>query len=577
MKKLTLIVSALAIVLGLSQCAKKPNAPVFGGVVREITFNATGNGAKGDFYQDGEQLRLKWQKGDKLYVYSSENSERFDESTGKYCGALDISSGVGTEEATFKGDIKVNEKIGYLRFVHVGQQIAVIDGAATCDYSTQNGVIAEGSDNIARKVMAHIDLPLSAGEYEGTLKTEYSVIEFKMDFFKGKEVTMTGYTNDKLELNSDGSFVASKSEATSISLGVISNSLYYLIVLPEENTPTYKFNDGEADYEKKATKPVEGGYFYSNSGSPIPVVDDDVLPGLFTVSSAGKKVHFSKGNLRYNAAQNKWSFADNQYDVIGDDNINISETYDGWIDLFGWGTGYATKDGGNKSYPWQNTMCYETNNYYAVGQSKLNDGFADSGNKYDWGHNINGGSTWYTLSYAQWKWLLGPKSNGTISIDPGINCRETEVTINGVTGNHLYAMVKVNGKCGLLIFPDTFTWDEATMGEAPATLNTHSQKWNEVDYSTTQFAAMQDAGIAFLPTTGYRGNMDVSNPPAPVKIYKVDINGNYWSSDKHAESGLQAKQLLFHSDVVNSERSDYRCNGFAVRLVVDDENVSSGK
>ena len=58
----------------------------------------------------------------------------------------------------------------------------------------------------------------------------------------------------------------------------------------------------------------------------------------FSVSSS-KKIAFSLGNLQYNASTNKWRFAENQYDYIGEDNIHISDTYAGWIDLFGWGTG----------------------------------------------------------------------------------------------------------------------------------------------------------------------------------------------------------------------------------------------
>jgi len=45
-----------------------------------------------------------------------------------------------------------------------------------------------------------------------------------------------------------------------------------------------------------------------------------------------------KGNLQYQATTKTWRFADQQYHVIGMDNEKISETYSGWIDLFGWGT-----------------------------------------------------------------------------------------------------------------------------------------------------------------------------------------------------------------------------------------------
>ena len=67
------------------------------------------------------------------------------------------------------------------------------------------------------------------------------------------------------------------------------------------------------------------------------------LKGLFSVS-ASKKVCFAQGNLQYQASTNTWRFAENQYDALTTENTNVSATYVGWIDLFGWGTsGYDEK------------------------------------------------------------------------------------------------------------------------------------------------------------------------------------------------------------------------------------------
>lgn len=59
--------------------------------------------------------------------------------------------------------------------------------------------------------------------------------------------------------------------------------------------------------------------------------------GKFSVAK-DRQVAFSKGNLQYRASTDTWRFAENQYDYIGNGNANKSATYDGWIDLFGWGT-----------------------------------------------------------------------------------------------------------------------------------------------------------------------------------------------------------------------------------------------
>ncbi|MBQ3717519.1 MAG: hypothetical protein II901_03965 [Paludibacteraceae bacterium] len=66
---------------------------------------------------------------------------------------------------------------------------------------------------------------------------------------------------------------------------------------------------------------------------------EGALNGTFTVDANGRQVRFSRGNLQYQASTNIWRFADKQYDFIGLDNENMSASYDGWIDLFGWGTG----------------------------------------------------------------------------------------------------------------------------------------------------------------------------------------------------------------------------------------------
>ena len=75
--------------------------------------------------------------------------------------------------------------------------------------------------------------------------------------------------------------------------------------------------------------------------------EEGVLHGLFSVSET-EQVRFSQGNLQYQASTATWRFADNQYDIIGAENSNISDSYDGWIDLFGWAT-----SGYESSFPYQ--------------------------------------------------------------------------------------------------------------------------------------------------------------------------------------------------------------------------------
>lgn len=60
-------------------------------------------------------------------------------------------------------------------------------------------------------------------------------------------------------------------------------------------------------------------------------------PAAFTVSADGKQIAFSQGNLQCAGVKTGnyvWSFAANQYDMIGTDNVSSGALADK-IDLFG--------------------------------------------------------------------------------------------------------------------------------------------------------------------------------------------------------------------------------------------------
>ncbi len=101
-----------------------------------------------------------------------------------------------------------------------------------------------------------------------------------------------------------------------------------------------------------------------------------------------KQVLFAPGNLQYNAAmgehlcadetmqQGKWRLAEHQWDYVGESNLNISATYNGWIDLFGWGTSGWNSDA--EAYqPWsasvQNSDYIETTPLDMTGEYRYKD------------------------------------------------------------------------------------------------------------------------------------------------------------------------------------------------------------
>ena len=106
--------------------------------------------------------------------------------------------------------------------------------------------------------------------------------------------------------------------------GLTENTTYYV--------RAYATNEAGTSYGEQKS-------FTTESDIPTPPTwTNGILPGLFSVSET-QQVQFSQGNLQYQASTNTWRFAEYQWNYIGNDNSNISSSYSGWIDLFGWGTG----------------------------------------------------------------------------------------------------------------------------------------------------------------------------------------------------------------------------------------------
>ena len=249
-------------------------------------------------------------------------------------------------------------------------------------------------------------------------------------------------------------------------------------------------------------------------------VQDGALPGVFSVSTT-KKVRFSKGNLQYQASTKTWRFAEHQYDYIGNNNKNISSTYTGWIDLFGWGT--SGFDGKN---PY---MTSTTDSDYGNGDTNI------AGTNYDWGvYNAisNGGNQaglWRTLTNAEWKYLLSTRSTS------------------------LRSLATVNGVRGLIILPDNWV-KPAGISYTATTSNCTTNT-----YSAAQWTTMEDAGAVFLPAAGYRDGTSM--------IY-VGTDGLYWSSTDYGS--FYAYDESFDSgDLYPSRYFIPRYLGHSVRLCAD--------
>ena len=90
------------------------------------------------------------------------------------------------------------------------------------------------------------------------------------------------------------------------------------------------------------------------------------LSGGFSINQNYDRVQFSKGNLQYKPSTKTFQFAERQYEYIGEGNAGISDSYNGWIDLFGWGTG---------NYPAKaSTDCKDYTLFYDWGKNAIKNG-----------------------------------------------------------------------------------------------------------------------------------------------------------------------------------------------------------
>ena len=253
------------------------------------------------------------------------------------------------------------------------------------------------------------------------------------------------------------------------------------------------------------------------------LVSDDGGFGKFSVR-ADKKVAFAPGNLQYQASTDTWRFAENQWDYVGNatygnvyigeekcNNENISATYNGWIDLFGWGTGDAPTKHSN-----------DDSDYSTFTDWGLNVIHDDDDVEYEVG-------TWRTLTHEEWKYLL----------------------LEG-----LHGLGTVGGINGLIILPDDWTQPSGV----PSFITGIEGGYSNNTYTASQWVDYMEAnGAVFLPSAGERFTTD-----GYERVENTGLEGNYWSSTENKE---WANVLKFESADINySLWKSFVC-GHSVRLV----------
>lgn len=254
------------------------------------------------------------------------------------------------------------------------------------------------------------------------------------------------------------------------------------------------------------------------------------LSGRFTINASGEKVLFSQGNLQYQASTDTWRFAENQYDYIGSANSSISESYTGWIDLFGWATNGLEANTATGKMPYYTGT---TNEDYGP---SITSGEFDR-TVYDWGKAID--DSWHTLSNAEWNYIFAGRANYS----------------------SLYGFGRLFGVNGVFLLPDDWSWSETEIATA-ATAAGFTWSGGAKTFSSniisnnTLWSAMQSAGAVFIPTAGYRQGTTTN---------MSGNGGDYWSST--ASSATNAYRISFYDEHLNLSNNYGRSDGISVRLV----------
>ena len=231
-------------------------------------------------------------------------------------------------------------------------------------------------------------------------------------------------------------------------------------------------------------------YKHVDNIDPTLVTPTIVKNAYFSVGN-NKYVQFSTGNLQYEVGTNTWSFASEQYEVIGGaaydgtNNTNYGMNvpgYTGKLDLFGW-----SSDG-----------------KFGVNPSNTDAHYGYAGSDFvDWGELVNE-TGWYTLTKEEMNYILNRKKDG----------------------KKLWALATINDLVGLILLPDN--WDtniNLVYGYIPEKF-----VYTKNLLSIAEWQTLEEAGAVFLPAGGSRtggyGNTDKAGGTGTI-----DANGHYFHVD----------------------------------------------
>ena len=559
MKRLSTIIMALALVLGMSQC-KKQETPTNGdsGEMVHITLNVNDSESLAVNVNDNGGRHavapnlgvVQFTDGDKLYVGNN----------GHYVGYLQYV--VDNNGRRFDGYIDGNacSTSDFLHFYFLGgKEPATAPTAGTTTDFTIN--IADQSQNLPVLCYGASTQKYTTGgsNYSAVLEYKCALVKFNLNKETNYICTLS---NMLTEATIDFANKAITPTATTGSIDLYreegNTGVRWAILLPGTNLSA----DGNVSGQGVPSGTLNANQFI-NSGitltNPVFAAPDaqyavKTSGGVlkqFSVSST-QKVYFSRANLMCNAAnpdQPVWGFHENQIDecpgfgainnTSGTGTTGIHITSSNEMDRFSWGfhtpTPVSEEDwvDGSRNLNW-------------------NDGT-------DWGCALRGtayGNYWRTLTAAEWQYLLSSRSGKRF-----LKVAWKQL-VPGTTST-------LKPAAGIIIAPDgynggsTSSWSE--WNNAAKTKATTVTVVNE----------LLNAGCVFLPALGYReGSYYYEYNYHYTSADGTYMKGNYWTATgvtQQPGSSVtpQATAFRFEKTSNNYAYSPQRHLGMCVRLVWD--------
>ena len=532
MKRLSLVLVSVALMLGMAQCKKnvKTVTPVATGEPMSISLDVTGGSKVG---VDPSTGIVTFSIGDKIYVAYN----------GTYAGYLEYNGTNFTGEISATGD-----GTKYLYFYFLGN-LTPNEATPGSSISVNIDDQTSGAYPVISAAPSNEYFSPSRYTYTATLLNKCALVKFNITTSASSSVaTCIKGVNNKVSFtfnaSSIGTPVYSKTDGGVIQLAGGDGEKWAILLPQDANSGVFgsAYSYDKSYYGTCALPAISANDYIDEA---IEVTIDKAassyvaLSGSFTVNGTGSTVHFAPGNLQYVGSTGTWQFAASQLTKLGNVAANSSPTSSGTMDLFGWGT-----SGYNSIYPYTSG---NDNAKYAYPGAATN----IAGTDYDWGvYNAisNGGNEaglWRTLTYDEWNYLLNTRT--------GITAGSTSNTARFVK-----AQINTDGTAvnGLIIFPDGFNQTSVTGVTSWGTINGTGNGYTAT-VTSAGWTTLESLGCVFLPAGGYRNGSSVLND---------GTYGSYWSST--ASGTTSAHRLGFNASNLNLGAYS-RYDGYSVRLVCE--------